>query len=119
MSAQALLLRAEAALIAGQPPAAARWADQARTRFLRRGNRRQAALAALIALRARQAAAAARPELAAQAGDLAAALHELGLPEDARVAGLVTARARIALGAPGEAADRAAPSGPAARHRPA
>ena len=112
LSAQALLLRAEAALIAGQPPAAARWADQARTRFLRRGNRRQAALASLIALRARQASAAARPELAGQAGDLAAALQELGLSEDARVAGLVTARAQIALGAPGEAAAALRRSGP-------
>lgn len=120
--ARALFLRAEAALIAGQPAAAARWADRARARFLRRGNHRQAALASLIALRARQVAlrgrqasaipgaelagqapAAGGPALSGQAGELAAALRELGLAEDARVAGLVTARALIAAGRAGEA----------------
>ena len=108
--ARAMFLRAEAALIAGQPAAAARWADRARARFLRRDNQRQAALASLITLRARQASAIAgaelagqavaadAPELSGQARDLAAALRELGLAEDARVAGLVTCRALIAAG---------------------
>jgi hypothetical protein len=101
--ARVLLLRAEAALLAGQPAAAVRWADRARARFLARANHRQAALASLIALRARQASARPQPGLAEQARTLAAALHELGLAEDARVAWLVTARALAARGAPDEA----------------
>ncbi|MFF5296104.1 CHAT domain-containing protein [Paractinoplanes globisporus] len=50
--AEALQTRAEAALLAGRPAAAAEWAAAARAGFLRRGNRRRAALAELLTLRA-------------------------------------------------------------------
>ncbi|GIF22102.1 hypothetical protein Ate02nite_48320 [Paractinoplanes tereljensis] len=50
--ADALQARAEAALLAGHPSAAADWAAQARADFTRRGNRRRAALADLLSLRA-------------------------------------------------------------------
>ncbi|GIM96563.1 CHAT domain-containing protein [Paractinoplanes toevensis] len=53
--ADALQARAEAALLAGNPSAAGEWASQARTDFARRGNRRRAALADLLSLRARLA----------------------------------------------------------------
>ncbi|WP_030441616.1 CHAT domain-containing protein [Actinoplanes subtropicus] len=50
--AEALQTRAEAALLAGRPAAAAAWSADARADFLRRGNRRRAALAELLGLRA-------------------------------------------------------------------
>ncbi|WP_433291125.1 CHAT domain-containing protein [Actinoplanes sp. CA-030573] len=50
--AEALMTRAEAALLAGRPTAAASWAAEARAGFVRRGNRRKAALADLLTLRA-------------------------------------------------------------------
>jgi hypothetical protein len=53
--AEALQARAEAALLAGRPSAAASWAAAARADFQRRGNRRRAALAELLALRANAA----------------------------------------------------------------
>ncbi|MET0414856.1 MAG: hypothetical protein ABW022_02395, partial [Actinoplanes sp.] len=55
--AAALQVRAEVALLAARPAAAAAWAGQARALFHSRGNHRRAALAALLALRAQQAAA--------------------------------------------------------------
>jgi CHAT domain-containing protein len=105
--ADALLARAEAALIANDPTAAARWAAQARTRFLRRTNGRRAALASLISLRAEQATAAPSAELAGHASALADVLGGLGWREDARVAALVGIRVLVALGH-AEAAQREA-----------
>jgi CHAT domain-containing protein/tetratricopeptide (TPR) repeat protein len=100
--ADALQVRAEAALLAGQPAAAAAWARQARARFQGRDNARRAAAASLLELRARYAAdggATAHPTgLAGRAAALATRLNRLGLPEDARVAGLIAARALAAAG---------------------
>jgi len=103
IATDALLARAEAALLAGRPAAALTWATRARTRFLRRRNARRAALATLLVLRAAQATTAAPAALAGRARALAAELHGLGLVEDARVAGLVAARALVAAGRAAEA----------------
>jgi CHAT domain-containing protein/tetratricopeptide (TPR) repeat protein len=125
--ADALQVRAEAALLAGNPLAAATWSATARSGFRRRGNPRHAALAALLSLRATaQLAPTAAPtpaptpfwegssrtpppeksrrlstgdgEIVARGRRLAAELQKLKLPEDARVAAFVTARALIAGG---------------------
>jgi hypothetical protein len=103
--AGALLARAEAALLAGRAAAALRWATRARGAFLRRDNGRNAALASLLALRARQALPSADDPAAAatQALALAGTLRGLGLAEDARVAGLIATRAMAAQGRAGEA----------------
>ncbi|MFG2054530.1 CHAT domain-containing protein [Micromonospora sp. NPDC048930] len=104
--ADALQVRAEAALLAGEPAAAARWARQARAAFLGRTNVRRAALAALLELRADQAAGAVdQATVARRAGLLSGRLARLGLPEDARVAGLVRVRALVAAGRPRRAAE--------------
>jgi tetratricopeptide (TPR) repeat protein len=98
--ADALQVRAEAALLAGNPSAAATWAATARSGFRRRGNPRHEALAALLSLRA-AAERAAEPvagEIVARGRRLAAELQKLKLPEDARVAALVTARALTRVG---------------------
>lgn len=82
--ADALLARAEAALLAGDTRSAARWARAARARFVRRDNHRRAALASLVLLRA------------TGDGDALAQADELdgfGLREDARVARLLAVRA--------------------------
>jgi tetratricopeptide (TPR) repeat protein len=112
--ADALQVRAEAALLAGRPLAALQWAGQARARFLGRDNARRAELAALLELRARFAADGTPPDgqpadgqfadgIAADARALAARLRRHGLPEDARVAGLVAARASVHAGQPARA----------------
>jgi tetratricopeptide (TPR) repeat protein len=102
--ADALQVRAEAALLAGQPAAAARWAREARTRFIGRDNARRAALAALLQLRAEFVTGAVPAgTLARRAQALAARLTRLGLPEDARVGGLVAARALLRAGQPAAA----------------
>ncbi|MBI1759119.1 MAG: CHAT domain-containing protein [Actinobacteria bacterium] len=112
--AEAELTRAVAALLAGDPAAARRWAGRAQRRFLRRGNQAWAALAELLRLRAAAArpaagAAAARPAArAAAAAELADRLVALGLPIDAELAGWLSVRALVAAGRPAEAADRAA-----------
>ncbi|MEU4366638.1 CHAT domain-containing protein [Micromonospora chersina] len=104
--ADALQVRAEAALLAGEPVAAARWARRARAAFLGRTNVRRAALAALLELRADQAAGAVdQATVARRAGVLAGRLARLGLHEDARVAGMVRVRALVAAGQPGRAAE--------------
>jgi hypothetical protein len=103
--ADALQVRSEAALLAGRPRAAAEWARRARVAFLGRDNARRAALAALLELRAEQAAAEVNGAAAvARARTLARRLARLGLPEDARVAGLVAVRALVAAGQPDRAA---------------
>jgi tetratricopeptide (TPR) repeat protein len=100
--AEAQLARAEVALLAGQPAVARRWAVRARTGFLRRHNSRWAALAALLALRAEQAAGGSAP-LAGRARALAETLHGLGLAEDGLVAELVAVRALVRAGRSDEA----------------
>jgi hypothetical protein len=96
--ADALQVRAEAALLGGHPDAAAQWARQARSRFLGRDNVRRAALASLLELRAEQAADASPDEIARRAQSLAARLRRLSLAEDARAAALVATRALISIG---------------------
>ncbi len=114
--ADAVQVRAEAALLAGRPEAAARWARLARARFLGRDNARRAALASLLELRADLAAAGGDPAVIATRGRaLAGRLGTLGLPEDARVASLVAARALIRAGQSGRAARIAARYGPPGR----
>jgi hypothetical protein len=95
--ADALQVRAEAALLAGRPEAAAVWAREARQRFLDRDSARRAVLVQLLELRADFASTGdARLEVRALA--LASRLSRLGLAEDARVAGLVAARILVADG---------------------
>ena len=110
-AADAAQVRAEAALLAGQPDAAAQWAADAAGRFRQRGNARRTAIATLTGLRASLAAGGdPATVIATRAQALAGRLGRLGLAEDARVAGLVAARAMIAVGRPGpaaRAADRA------------
>jgi hypothetical protein len=106
--ADAVQVRAEAALLAGRPGAAAQWARLAQSRFQGRDNARRAALASLLELRADFAVASEHSAIAGRAQALAGRLARLGLPEDARVAGLVTARALIRAGQPGRAARIAA-----------
>jgi tetratricopeptide (TPR) repeat protein len=134
--ADAVLVRAEAALLAGRPSAAVQWAQLARSQFLGRDNARRAALASLLELRADlaavgdqvgggqiagdqvgggQTAADRTAAIAVRAQSLAGRLARLGLPEDARVAGLVAARALIRAGHPGRAAKIAARHGPPGR----
>jgi CHAT domain-containing protein/tetratricopeptide (TPR) repeat protein len=113
--AEALLARAEAALLAGAEKAAGRWAAHARREFLRRDNRRWAASAALVALRARSlrpGSAGSRLALAAEARDLAGTLRGLGLAEDSRQAGYLAVRALLAAGQTAVAEQEAA------KHRP-
>jgi CHAT domain len=119
--ADALLVRAEAALLAGRPVAAAHWAGQARAQFLGRNNARRAALAALLELRASSTVDSESlgdgtdPAVARGAEAMAARLSRLGLPEDARVAALVAARAWLREGRPSRAELVAARYGPPGR----
>ena len=125
--ADALQVRAEAALLGGRPQAAAQWAREARARFLGRDNTRRAALASLLELRADLAGvvpggqppgsppaepAAAATAIASRGQSLARRLGQAGLPEDARVASLVAARALVSAGQPGRAGRTAARGGP-------
>ena len=114
--ADAVQVRAEAALLAGRAQAAVQWARLAQARFLGRGNTRRAALASLLELRACLGMAgehAAAIAVSAQA--LAARLSRLGLPEDARVSGLVAARALVTAGQTRRAERIAAHYGPPGR----
>jgi hypothetical protein len=114
--ADAVAVRAEAALLAGRAPAAALWAREARARFLGRDNSRRAALSSLLELRA-DLAMATEPAaaIAARGQSLARRLSLLGLPEDARVASLAAARALISAGRPARAARAAGRYGPPGR----
>jgi tetratricopeptide (TPR) repeat protein len=114
--AEATLARAEAALLAGEPEAAGRWARQAHRRFERRGNARWAALADLCGLRADFALARPRPgsrpaarrlaarsvaaRLAARAAALSARLETLGFADDAQLAAALGVRALVRAGRP-------------------
>jgi hypothetical protein len=94
-----------------------RSATRNRARFLGRDNARRAALASLLELRAEHAAAGRERSgaIAARAQALALRLSRLGLPEDARVAGLVAARALLSAGRPGRAVGIATRHGPPGR----
>lgn len=117
--AEAELARAEAALLAGDPVSARRWAAGARAGFRRRGNDRWAALASLLALRADLAAAGPDTPLvrliAARARRLGHQLRTLGLGEDARVCDLIAARAFVAAHEPAAARHELVRAGPARR----
>jgi tetratricopeptide (TPR) repeat protein len=107
--AQAELTLAQAALAAGAPTAARRWAVAARRRFRRQGNDTCAYLTELILLRSRFAAPGRRPgPIAAQAELLASRLRGCGLRNDADLAELLAARALVAAGRPAEARRRIA-----------
>jgi hypothetical protein len=114
--ADAVQVRAEAALLAGRAQDAARWAQHARTRFLGRDNARRAALASLLELRAGLMAGSEHPNaIAARAQALAGRLSRLDLAEDARVASLVAARALTSAGQPAGAARAVTRFGPPGR----
>ncbi|WP_027345134.1 CHAT domain-containing protein [Hamadaea tsunoensis] len=100
---EALLARAEAALLAGRPAAAGRWAAEARATFDRRKNGRFWELAELVGARASAAEGAPSARLLRRLTGLADRLAALGLDEDARVAGLLAARCAAGLGRDGEA----------------
>ena len=102
---EALLVRAEAALLAARHAEARRWAGRAKRLFTRRQNHRWAALADLVDLRAAYPLGRPGVAFARRADAMAARLAELGLDEDARVAGLLAARAKAAAGRAAEAAD--------------
>ena len=67
--ADAVQVRAEAALLAGRAEAAAQWARDARARFLGRDNARRAALASLLELRADLGGSRRQPEPSGAACD--------------------------------------------------
>ncbi len=94
--AEAELTRAQAAIAQRRPALARTWAKQAERRFHRRGNESWAAVAALAVLAADFEAG--RRGLADGAAGLAERLAKLGLRTDARLAGLLAARACIAAG---------------------
>jgi tetratricopeptide (TPR) repeat protein len=99
--ADAVLVRAEAALLAGRADDAGQWGREAQARFLERKDARRAALAELLVLRSQPIAD--RTTDPAPARALAARLRRLELPEDARVAGLIAARTLSATGQPAAA----------------
>ncbi len=101
--ADALLARAEAALLAGRAGAALQWANRARRQFTTRHNPRRAAVAALLALRANYVTAGGTTAFVARTRALSGRLDGFGLPEDARVARLLAARALAAIGRSAEA----------------
>ena len=84
--AEAELARSEAALAAGEPAVARRWAAAAERRFLRHGNDACACLAELTRLRARSISPGRRAPMAAEAARLAERLSGLGLANDAELA---------------------------------
>ena len=101
--AEAELARAQAALAAGEPGAARRWAVTAERRFRRRGNHTWADVAELTQLRARSLGQGRQAPIAAEAQRLAARLRGCGLANDADMAELLAARALVAAGHPDEA----------------
>ena len=101
--AEAELARALAALAAGEPGEARRWAGTAGRRFRRRGNQTWAGVAELTQLRARSLGPGRRAPIAAEARQLAPRLRGCGLANDADLAELLAARALVAAGQPDEA----------------
>jgi len=106
--AEAELARSEAALAAGEPADARRWAAAAGRRFRRQGNDACSGLAALIRLRARFALPGRGASIAAEALLLAEQLRASGLVIDADLAELFAARALLAAGRADEARRRIA-----------
>jgi tetratricopeptide (TPR) repeat protein len=115
--AEAELVRAAAALLAGQPDTAIRWASAARRRFLCRQNQTGAALADLIRLRADFSWGSVPAAVARRGVRLSRRLAQLGLADDAQAAVLLAARAYLRAGRVERAAGAAGsvpPPGPAA-----
>jgi CHAT domain-containing protein len=106
--AEAELARSEAALAAGEPAVARRWATVAERRFRRHGNDACACLAELARLRARSISPGRRAPVTAEAVQLAERLSGLGLVNDADLADLLAARALLAAGRLDEARPRLA-----------
>jgi CHAT domain-containing protein len=106
--AEAELARSQAALAAGDPAAARRWAAAAGRRFRRRGNTACALLAELNGLRARAMSPGRDGQLDGQALVLAGRLRRLGLHNDADTADLLGARLLVRAGRAGEARSRIA-----------
>ena len=104
--AEAELARAEAALAAGEPAVARRWAVAAERRFRRRGNEAWACLAELTRLRARSVSGGRQAPIAAEALRLAGRLRGCGLAGDADLAELLAARTLLAAGRSEEARRR-------------
>jgi CHAT domain len=105
---EAELAQAQAALAAGEPGAARRWAATAARRFRRRGNDAWACLAELTQLRARSAAPVRRAPIAVEAQRLAQRLRASGLSHDADRAELLAARALLTVGRASQARQRIA-----------
>ncbi len=106
--ADAELARSQAALAAGDLPAARRWAAAARRRYRRRGNDACASLAELAGLRARAMSPGRAGPVADAAQLIAGRLRGCGLRADADAAELIAARALIAAGRPDAARRRLA-----------
>jgi hypothetical protein len=106
--AEAELARSQAALAAGEPATARRWAAAAERRFRRQRNEALASLAELTRLRARSVSPRRPARIAAEALLLAERLRGRGLRNDADLAELLAARALLAAGRPGEANGRIA-----------
>src|SRR5580693_9832911 len=106
--AEAELARSEAALAAGEPADAKRWAAAAGRRFRRQANDACCCLAELTGLRARFASPGRRASIQAEALPLAKRLRGCGLAVDADLAELFAARALLATGREDEARRRIA-----------
>jgi tetratricopeptide (TPR) repeat protein len=108
--AEAELTRSEAALAAGEPDVARRWAAAAERHFRRLGNEALAELAVLTGLRVRWSSPRRRQpaRIAAQAAGVATRLRGCGLDHDADLAELLAARALVAAGRLAEARRRLA-----------
>ena len=115
--AEAQLVRAQAAVAAGELAAARQWAAAAERRFRQRGNDAWADMAELTRLRARSVAPRRQAPIAAEALVLAERLRDRGLANDADLAELIAARALLAAGRPDEARRRLADWCAAARRR--
>lgn len=99
--AEAILARAEAALLGGRPGDATELAAQAEELLRRRDNPRWVARAELLTATAALAAGERAPTAVAVAADhLATRMRGLGLDEDGAAAELVSARAWVAAGEP-------------------
>ncbi|WP_089251616.1 CHAT domain-containing protein [Asanoa hainanensis] len=96
--AEAELLRAQAALRAGDHAVASAWARRAERRFRRRSNAAWAELAALARLRSDLPRARRLSALAARARTVAVGLRAVQLLPDAEMADLVGVRALVAAG---------------------
>ncbi len=103
---EAQLVRAQAAVAAGELAAARQWAAAAERRFRQRGNDAWADMAELTRLRARSVAPRRQAPIAAEALVLAERLRGRGLANDTDLAELTAARALLAAGRPDEARRR-------------